>query len=218
MDQISKILSAPRTPDTIKGVANALNMCQFEKSGTVIASVFAFDWVMIQLKAEETVPLALQFIMNQMNNFEFYKAQITTMAEIIVTKFGRQEVRVPPSGGMGGFPADDDDDVIIVEVSKATKLDETRTTFLKTTQKLNDALSKGEKSLKVCLDLATRHRELTTALGIVSKEHNQALREVQNDSALADLASNANKAALEEFEKANKEYEEEKQAKKRRRE
>lgn len=223
MSSVESILALPTTPETVYKVAELIAATQktFSQDHAGVCAAPAFDRLMAEYSHAPYLPFVLKSIYGEFEHTKFYPAQITKLANLLVEKFGQKMVDPSQFVAMGGFPAADDDDVIIIEepVQKNTKkVEDAEKGLVTAIKKLTDVLADGEKSRARCDEVGKRRREMADALYAVTAEHNQLLREDANNTLLVQSARSKVKAAELELKNAKEEEEDRKAHKKARRE
>jgi hypothetical protein len=185
MASIPNILNAEQTPETKNLVARELTRMQVVVNGGLeTAAVPAFDGIVRELGLLRSVKEVLAAINAHMRRYNFYPAQVVTLANLLVERFAPPMRDPARFVAMGGMPAADDNDVVFVGESTQSEEDKKVQARLDKAAAARTNANKDMRKAQSDLIKANERQSQTTA----AREQARALLEV---AAQADRAAKA---------------------------
>ena len=182
MASIPNILNAEQTPETKNLVARELTRMQVVVNGGLeTAAVPAFDGIVRELGLLRSVKEVLAAINAHMRRYNFYPAQVVTLANLLVERFAPPMRDPARFVAMGGMPAADDD-VVFVGVSTQSEED----------QKVQARL---DKAAAARTNASSVMRAAQSALIRANERHDQTTAAREQARALLEVAAQADRAA-----------------------
>jgi hypothetical protein len=183
MASIPNILNAEQTPETKNLVARELTRMQVVVNGGLeTAAVPAFDGIVRELGLLRSVKEVLAAINAHMRRYNFYPAQVVTLANLLVERFAPPMRDPARFVAMGGMPAADDNDVVFVGESTQSEEDK------KVQARLDKAAAARTNANK---DMRKAQSDLIKA----NERHAQTTAAREQARALLEVAAQADRAA-----------------------